>query len=418
MSRAACTIVSLNYLPHARVLCESFLRFHPDYKFYVLLVDRLPQDFDVSGERFDLVLVEDLGIPNFDSIAFKFDILELNTNVKPTFLKNILNRGVRQLIYLDPDICLYNDAEFIFDLVEKKPIVLTPHCISPTQESDRNLEQAFLSFGVFNLGFVAVSSDAEAFAFLNWWEQRCLSSGFSEPQTGLFVDQKWVNLVPCLFDNVHILKHCGCNVAYWNLFERQISTSATGYLVNQAQPLVFFHFSGIDTSEREAVSTRGSSRSTFAQRPDIATLFDRYKQDLRTNRLPDSLAAKYAYGSFSNGVQIPRLIRRLYASSLQNRKYQLAPFDSNGQFYKFSKKAHLLNSEAGSDNSNERNYSHSDLRFKIVHKMFRLLLRLLGVQRYTSLLGYLAFLCVHRNQIVLFETELGTVEGHPKLSKR
>jgi hypothetical protein len=418
MSRAACTIVSLNYLPYARVLCESFLRFHPDYKFYVLLVDRLPQDFDVSGERFDLVLVEDLGIPNFDSIAFKFDILELNTNVKPTFLKNILNRGVRQLIYFDPDICLYNDAEFIFDLVEKRPIVLTPHCISPTQESDRNLEQAFLSFGVFNLGFVAVSSDTEAFAFLNWWEQRCLSSGFSEPQTGLFVDQKWVNLVPCLFDNVHILKHCGCNVAYWNLFERQISTSATGYLVNQTQPLVFFHFSGIDTSDREAVSTRGSSRSTVAQRPDIATLFDRYKQDLRTNRLPDLLDAKYAYGSFSNGVQIPRLIRRIYASALQNEEYQLTPFDSNGEFYKFSKKTHLINSEAGSDDPKERNYRKSDLRFKIVHKMFRLLLRLLGVERYTLLLGYLAFLCVHRNQIVLFETELGAVEGHPKLSKR
>jgi hypothetical protein len=75
MSRGACTIVSFNYLAYARTLCNSFLEFHPNDKFYVLLVDRLPQDFDPSRENFALVLVEELGIPDFESVAFKYGIL-------------------------------------------------------------------------------------------------------------------------------------------------------------------------------------------------------------------------------------------------------------------------------------------------------------------------------------------------------
>src|SRR4051812_2497856 len=108
MTRAGCTIASLNYLPYARTCCDSYLRFHPDDKFYILLVDRVPPDFELRGERFEIVPVEDLGIENFESIAFKYDILELNTNVKATFLKNLLGRSISKLIYFDPDIRLFH----------------------------------------------------------------------------------------------------------------------------------------------------------------------------------------------------------------------------------------------------------------------------------------------------------------------
>lgn len=415
MTRAACTIVSLNYLPYARVLSKSFLSFHPDCKFYVLLVDRLPRDFDVSGEQFELVLVEDLGIPAFASVAFKFDILELNTSVKATFLKSLIARGIDQLIYFDPDICIYNDVGFIFELLETYPIVLTPHCTSPAPNSDRHLEHAFLLFGVFNLGFLAVSGDAEAMTFLSWWEQHCLSSGFAEKSSGLFVDQKWADLVPCLFNNVYILKHCGCNVAYWNLFERQLSLCAIGYLVNGMQPLVFFHFSGIDIRENDQVSTRGSSRAKLAERPDLAVLFARYKQSVQANGLPDTVPSKYAFGVFSNGMPIPRLVRRIYASALGNRNSACNPFDSEGGFYKFAKKAHLLDNSSKDGRFKDSTYKKSDFRFRVLHRTLRGILRVLGVERYTAFLGYLSYLSVLRNQVTLFEAELGPVEGHPRL---
>jgi len=70
MVRAVCTVVSLNYLPLARVLCNSFFCHHPGCKFYVRLVDRLSQDVDLSNGTFELVPVKELGIPNFQSVAF------------------------------------------------------------------------------------------------------------------------------------------------------------------------------------------------------------------------------------------------------------------------------------------------------------------------------------------------------------
>jgi len=34
-----CTIVARNYLTQADVLAQSFTRFHPDYRFSVLVID-------------------------------------------------------------------------------------------------------------------------------------------------------------------------------------------------------------------------------------------------------------------------------------------------------------------------------------------------------------------------------------------
>ncbi len=49
--------------------------------------------------------------------------------------------------------------------------------------------------GVFNLGFIGLSKAAETERFLDWWERRCLNLGYNERWSGLFVDQKWINLV-------------------------------------------------------------------------------------------------------------------------------------------------------------------------------------------------------------------------------
>ena len=53
----------------------------------------------------------DIGLEDVRGEAMKYDILELNTNVKPTFLKHLLERyGLTKLVYLDPDIFVYRSA--------------------------------------------------------------------------------------------------------------------------------------------------------------------------------------------------------------------------------------------------------------------------------------------------------------------
>ncbi len=155
-----------------------------------LIVDRLPPGTSLPAERFDVVFVEELGIPNFASIAFKYDVLALNTNVKPSFMRFLLDKGIEQLIYLDPDIFVYSPLDPIVHCLEKHSIVLTPHFMSPN-DADVGAELTLLIAGTYNLGFIAISSTSETRRFLDWWERRCLDMAFDEPRSGLFVDQKW-----------------------------------------------------------------------------------------------------------------------------------------------------------------------------------------------------------------------------------
>src|SRR5579863_8474224 len=110
MTRAACTIVSANYLHFAWTLAESFFKFHPNDEFHVLVVDHLPQGFVPRDLRVQVLEVEKLGLPNFRSLAFKYDLLELNTAVKPTFLKYLVDRGADKVLYFDPEIYLYRSV--------------------------------------------------------------------------------------------------------------------------------------------------------------------------------------------------------------------------------------------------------------------------------------------------------------------
>jgi hypothetical protein len=395
MIRAACTIVSLNYLPYARVLCESFLSFHPDCKFYVLLVDRLPKDFDLSGERFDLVLVEDLRIPNFESVAFKYDILELNTNVKPTFLKSLLARGIDQLIYLDPDICIYASLSFIYDAVSSSSVALTPHSLSPNREdiaSDVNL----LALGIFNLGFIAVSKSHEACHFLNWWEDNCLNAGFSDPAGGLFVDQKWVNLAPCFLDSLKILKHPGCNVAYWNLHERIVEWDGSRWTVNSASEVVFYHFSGISVDGGNRIS-KHLDRLDLTLRPDMAKLFEEYRENALRHGIREFVRLPYAFGTFNNGRLINKLARSVYAANLAQFA-EHNPFDSSGPFYIRAEEAGLLSGKDSSSTYTRKKYSEGGWKVRMLNWLLRTCLRIIGADRYTVLMKYLAFISRLRNQ--------------------
>ena len=401
MRRAACTIASANYLPYARTLCESFKDQHPGYEMFVLIVDRLPAGVDLSPEPFTAVPVEELRIPDFKALSFQYDILELNTNVKPTFMKWLLASGIDELIYFDPDIQIFSSVEFIYDLLHTMNVVLTPHATAPFPGKDHGLEQEFLSLGVFNLGFVAVSHSEEASKFLDWWEERCLDLGFADPRNGLFVDQKWANLAPALFDGVSILKHPGCNMAHWNIHERRLSRRLDGYWVNDAVPLVFYHFSGFKVDETELVSSKHRGALTIADRRDLEGVLTDYRSRLLMNGIREYQGHRYAFGTFSDGRPISLLARRVY--SLKRADFSGEdPFDSGSSFYAFAKSKKLLGTKDSSGKFNALNYDKSDRRVRSINRALRLCLSVLGSDRYTMLMKYLSYITVLRNQEGLF----------------
>jgi hypothetical protein len=78
--RAACTIIARNYLAQARVLANSYLEHERDGRFFLFVVDGLPEGVQLSPS-ITVLGPTDLGIAEFTEMAFQYDITELCTAV-------------------------------------------------------------------------------------------------------------------------------------------------------------------------------------------------------------------------------------------------------------------------------------------------------------------------------------------------
>ncbi|MFC6645654.1 group 1 glycosyl transferase [Granulicella cerasi] len=417
MNRAACTIVSPNYLAYARTLGASYLRAHPGHRFFVLIVANLTDATPFLGGSFEPVMLHEIGVADLRAEAMKYDILELNTNVKPAFMLHLLAKHqLDTLVYLDPDIYVYAPLEPVFEVLDAgASAVLTPHMTTPVWDGKAPGEQDLLVNGTYNLGFIAVSSSEESRKLLQWWDVRCLEAGYSEGRSGLFVDQKWINMVPGLFADVHISRNAGLNMAYWNIHERGIQTTAEGYMVENANtapvPLRFFHFSGIVVTD-ESVLSKHTNRYTLASRPDLTQLFADYKAAVRAEKAAASAAESLPYGfdALSDGTTITRLARRIYAAH-QKHFVGTDPFDANGPFAKFAKQQKLVAGVVAPAKETWKDFNPRDRRVDTVHKLFGWALKLVGPHKYELLMRYFGHISILRNQSVFLRDARWPEEG-------
>jgi hypothetical protein len=421
MNRAACTIVSPNYAAYAQTLAASYLAQHPGQRFFVLIVAACSDPAPFIGRGFEPVLLNQIGLADLRAEAMKYDILELNTNVKPTFMRWLIERhDLDQLVYLDPDIFCYAPLTPVFAALDAGAnATLTPHMTVPVFDGKSPSEQDLLYNGTYNLGFIAVRRSQEADRLLRWWEHRCLAAGFSEGRTGLFVDQKWMNHAPGLFDGVAILRHPGLNMAYWNLHERTLVADNGALLVSSPVqspvPLCFFHFSGIRLDDPQSLSAH-TNRTTLAQRPDLRDVFRAYKQTVLANRDPQLHAMPYGFDTFSDGTAITRLARRLFAAHQQ--RFTADPFDARGAFAQWAMKTGLVKGPKVEKKQSWSDFNPRDRRVEAVHHLLRLALRVLGPHRYELLMRYLAHISVLRHQSVIFRDPTWPAESRDTHDQR
>lgn len=408
---AACTIVSKNYFAYAKTLADSFLVANPECDFFVLIVDRAVGRDGFTHRGAHVLFLEDLGISDWLAVAFRFDIVELNTNVKPTLLKHVLGRGYPIVYYFDPDIYCYRSLETLDEALTAGEILLTPHALSPFPEPDglRPLDRDLLRCGVYNLGFIGVKNTPGTLRFLSWWESRCLAQGFCEPSMGLFVDQRWIDLVPSYFSGVIVFKHAGCNVAYWNIHERVIAARMDAkYLVHGPEvdsDLIFFHFSGINPLNFRTIS-KHQSRFTLDNRPDLRPLFERYAAALLENGFEKYRLEPYGFATFSNGDLISPLVRR-YQAGMKTLSTDKDPFSAQSVTHDFAAR-HRLISRRGAKKAAAFNSltvdEGSSRRLRVFGWALRMLQFVLGADRFEILNKLMRHYGVPNNQVrILFK---------------
>ena len=308
---AACTIVSNNYLAFARVFADSYREHHPDAQVFVCLVDR--PDPSVSYTRFPwtMVLAEELGIPGFANFAFRYDLLELNTAVKPYFLAYLRDRlGLDRVMYFDPDIWVHDRLDELAAVLDRAAIVLTPHITRPLEDARHPSELTFLKAGIFNLGFLGLRLDESTAPLLDWWQARLYDLCLADETQSLFVDQRWMDFAPAFLDGVHVERAPVYNVAYWNLAHR-LPRRCGGHWRIGDRRVGFFHFSGIDLSDLSVVS-RHQDRISLTSRPELEDLFEHYRNLLLAAGQQNYGRLPYRYGYFGDlHLPVPLVARRL-----------------------------------------------------------------------------------------------------------
>lgn len=296
------TICSNNYLAQAKTLGDSLISHNPNIKFVIGLCDIVDEMIDYSTNvGFEVVPLIELGLPNFDELINKYNIVELNTSIKPSFFKYLINRDKEfsKIIYFDPDIEIFSPLDNLFTLLDSHDIIITPHILSPPpMDSLEPGENLFMMYGIFNLGFLALNGrSSQSAAFLDWWESRTLELGKSDIENGYYVDQLWINMAPVYYDKVLILKDPGYNVAPWNLHEREIIVNEHGkYRMYDGSELVFYHFSSFNyriTDRLAKFFTRYQySNASFA----VKSIYQSYREKMLSNGVESFSQIDYKYG--------------------------------------------------------------------------------------------------------------------------
>ena len=309
---AIVTVCSNHYVPAAKVMMESARRHHPDATFYLCLGDHRADEPGFYPAGCEIVDAAGLGIEGFESLAFGYDAMELNTAMKPFILLEALRRGHGQVMYFDTDIEIHSPLDDILARLDAgASMVVSPHVIRPAEGAREPDDLGIMRAGVYNTGFLAIRDCEETREVLAWWGRRLLRYCLKAQDSGLFVDQKFFDLVPCFGDGIHILRQTRHNVAYWNLPERSVTREGEGRKVDGA-PLGFFHFSGLDPAKPARLSRYDDG---VPASPAVTALAARYAGLLLAAGHEAAKRHAYGYGRFASGAPIPRAARQLYRTA-------------------------------------------------------------------------------------------------------
>jgi hypothetical protein len=251
------TLSTYSHLKASIVSLESFKKnihnFNVDC--FILTVEEI--DKAISDKIYELNNIKIINLQNIESYNIqglinkyknKKDILRWSS--KPSSLL-YFSLKYDIVFYIDNDIYFINPCDFLIKDYLNKGMCLTKHnrCINPFKEHVNeqskiyypnvthkqfkfNQFQCLFTDGFFNAGFIGIRSKNIQDA-LYWWSDMVLFNCSINRQQGIYLDQKYLDILALEFDEkISIIHDANCNVAHWNILSSEVSNP------------IFFHFSG------------------------------------------------------------------------------------------------------------------------------------------------------------------------------
>lgn len=303
-----CSVVTKSHLGFARALVRSFRRWHPAGRAYVLVADDPEGCYDPAKEDFTVVSLGDLRLRDPRGFCFRYDPFALCNALKPYLLLHLLReRGEDRLLYLDSDLGVFGELGPLFRILQGCEVLLTPHTVVDfPHDGAWPVQSVLLTSGTYNAGVVGVRNSAESRRFLEWWAGVLEFGCVVDPAQGLFVDQRYLDLVPVFFKGVHVLEHDGVNVAHFNLHHRRLRREGGRWFVN-GDPLLLFHFTQVDWPKLGFYSR--VTRPLLADQPLLRELFAEFREDLERADYEKAKSWPNNHERFADGLRLTKPTR-------------------------------------------------------------------------------------------------------------
>lgn len=286
-----CTIITGNYYAYALSLFES-LKTHSkqDVAMYVYVADdSSEQEFLYSLQKLHkgifFIFKDEIQTEITSKLFDKYHKAYMDAyrwSMKPVFINYLIQeKDFEKVVYLDCDLFFYNNPDFMFELLDKDVVILSPHwrCSDNPNQDFTNFKLNFKG-GIYNGGFVATNS--KGIEVMNYWANLCLAACEINFENGFYVDQKYLDILHSRFEGVGVLRHRGCNVATWNLTDNKRSLNQKGEVViNDEFPIIFIHF------------TKGTMNGIIKGEDDLLlNHFIKYSETIRKYNLNINLVEK------------------------------------------------------------------------------------------------------------------------------
>ena len=378
------TITARNYLSLALTLGDSISILNPELLFYIYVVDGL-DGIEVATLRHQIINVEDDPRLFSEANAFKYDVTEYCTSLKPAIFQTLFfdNKDCDLIYYLDPDVYVFNSLGKITDEFPDKSLFLSPHVnLCRVQDFNPIADRRHLWEGIFNLGFCAIRRSNAGNFILEWWNDRLQSNCYADHIDGLHTDQKWMDYAPVYFkEDLKIVDHPGVNVAHWNLAERGISRSGDTLLCNTRR-LIFFHFSGFDLSNKSLTRHVDIADQLYFHGL-VKEMAISYREKLESNFYQKYIGYSYKYNYFLDGSPVTKFQRRLFRVYCDDGKYLGNPFDIHDEFRVAIESAGLVDfSDEAAQNYRANSVSNLGKKIQTLNFILRCLKIIIGIKFY------------------------------------
>ena len=91
---------------------------------------------DTEDPRIEVIQARELCAEQFDNLAFKYDIYELCTALRPYELEFLIEkRGIDSVLMIDPDMLITAPLGSLYKELENASTILFPHFVFPPKQS-------------------------------------------------------------------------------------------------------------------------------------------------------------------------------------------------------------------------------------------------------------------------------------------